>query len=663
MTNTNLISGLCPTVTTGEPIAYSFALKDRSDENLPSLAGGRAASESVGDPGWVRFYRGRARELVYDLGEVRRIGGFSAAFLQNGAAGVYTPRRVELLISADGVTYRRAFAVDSKVSPAAKDVSVSVFEAAGGQAFSARYVRFDFECEVHVFASGFAVYPAAEDAVPAAGSALEPPKPDLGYLRAGDTAKNGVIIYCGYWDETMKYPESYVLNTPADLMPYVAYVDREGKIADTMYDSVYFLSLQSRTPSGGYMCAMHNVEKPNTYRSDWLQFLDNMFAEGYNIDALNTAAGSVKEALGLTDYKVGVHIQLPFPHPSGEDFGGGMRTDTLENRVAVCRWFMEEAVRRFDERNYEHLRLCSFYQGCESVPMAVSDEEEALFAAVNCEAHAMGLKASWIPCYLGTGFARWKELGFDAAYMQPNHMFNKYDAAMLGEFAQSCTRYGLGVELELNYTAVNPGENRDSEIERYYDYLRGGYYYGYIGCDTATYQGAGPGYIYTACYAEDPAVRAIYDNTYLFLKGTLMPGVPRVAATRVERQTDGSYRAALSLEGGSEIFGHDTTFEIVTQGTRGAAVVHDDELIYVPGYTFTGYDKLSVTAVIHGVATEVRTLTLNDVAHFAVQRGIRELNALCDKPKSRAWMTGLSVASAAASLLLLVSGRKNDKHR
>ena len=189
MTNTNLISGLCPTVTTGEPIAYSFALKDRSDENLPSLAGGRAASESVGDPGWVRFYRGRARELVYDLGEVRKIGGFSAAFLQNGAAGVYTPRRVELLISADGVTYRRAFAVDSKVSPAAKDVSVSVFEAAGGQAFSARYVRFDFECEVHVFASGFAVYPAAEDAVPAAGSALEPPKPDLGYLRAGDTAK------------------------------------------------------------------------------------------------------------------------------------------------------------------------------------------------------------------------------------------------------------------------------------------------------------------------------------------------------------------------------------------------------------------------------------------------------------------------------------------
>ena len=70
-----------------------------------------------------------------------------------------------------------------------------------------------------------------------------------------------------------------------------------------------------------------------------------------------------------------------------------------------------------------------------------------------------------------------------------------------------------------------------------------------------------------------------------------------------------------------------------------------------------------MTAVIHGVATEVRTLTLNDVAHFAVQRGIRELNALCDKPKSRAWMTGLSVASAAASLLLLVSGRKNDDHR
>ena len=145
MTNINLISGLCPAVRTGEPIACSFALKDRSAENLRALAGDRTAAESVGDPNWVRFYRGRTRELVYDLGEIRKIGGFSASFLQNGAAGVYTPRRVELLISADGVTYRRAFAVDTKVSPAAKDVCISLFEAEGKQAFSARYVRFDFE--------------------------------------------------------------------------------------------------------------------------------------------------------------------------------------------------------------------------------------------------------------------------------------------------------------------------------------------------------------------------------------------------------------------------------------------------------------------------------------------------------------------------------------
>lgn len=76
----------------------------------------------------------------------------------------------------------------------------------------------------------------------------------------------------------------------------------------------------------------------------------------------------------------------------------------------------------------------------------------------------------------------------------------------------------------------------------------------------------------------------------------------------------------------------------------------------MPGYTFTGYDKLTVTAVIHGVATEVRTLTLNDVAHHAVQRGIRELNALCDKPKGRAWLTGLSVASAAVPFCCLLQG-------
>lgn len=223
--------------------------------------------------------------------------------------------------------------------------------------------------------------------------------------------------------------------------------------------------------------------------------------------------------------------------------------------------------------------------------------------------------------------------------MQPNHMFNKYDAAMLGEFAQSCTRYGLGVELELNYTAVNPGENRDSEIERYYDYLRGGYYYGYIGCDTATYQGAGPGYIYTACYAEDPAVRADLRQHLPLSQGY-------ADARRAARRRD-ALRAAdrrqlprrLSLEGGSEIFGHDTTFEIVTQGTPRRCGRPRRRTDLCAGLHLHGLRQALRDRRHPRRRHEVRTLTLNDVAHFAVQRGIRELNALCDKPKSRAWMT------------------------
>ena len=179
-------------------------------------------------------------------------------------------------------------------------------------------------------------------------------------------------------------------------------------------------------------------------------------------------------------------------------------------------------------------------------------------------------------------------------------MFHDWDSGMLCEFSETCTKYGLGVELELNHTAVYESERRASEAEKYFDYLRGAYYYGYLGCATAMYQGAGPGYLHVACYSDDPEIRKIYDYTYLFIKGTLAPEVPRISATRFCRRSDGSYALSLSASGGGDIFTRDVSYKVIRQGAHGAAAVNDEnELIYIPGYTFSGWDKVTVLAENH----------------------------------------------------------------
>lgn len=650
----SIIKGLIPEITTGEPISLSYGILDRAEENKQCLTDGSVPGADLSDAGWVRFYRGGTRLITFDLGGNYLIGGFSARFMQYREAGVYTPREVKLMCSDDGISFSEAFTVASSVSPSCEEPCISVFETNGTAAYRARFVRFVFECEVNVFASAFCVYEAGRGI-----RAENLPSPArhgrrLGFARGSDGMKNGVIIYGGYWNDTMKYPENYVKNTVSDLLPFVGYIDGDGRIADTFFESVYFLSLQSRTPSGGLAAFTHGIKDQATVADDWIQFLDNLFEDDYNIGALDKAVGRVKEALSMPDYRVNVHIQLYYPHISDRDFGCGLRTDTLENRLEVYRWFMENTLRRFEEKKYANLRFGSFYQGCESVPFEVSDDEEALFTGANAIAHSLGVFTTWIPSYLGAGFARWKEMGFDFACMQPNHMFHDWDSGMLCEFSETCTKYGLGVELELNHTAVYESERRASEAEKYFDYLRGAYYYGYLGCATAMYQGAGPGYLHVACYSDDPEIRKIYDYTYLFIKGTLAPEVPRISATRFCRRSDGSYALSLSASGGGDIFTRDVSYKVIRQGAHGAAAVNDEnELIYIPGYTFSGWDKVTVLAENHGLTSELKTLVINDIAGCAVRDGAKRINSICAKPENRKLFAAVSALSAAAALALV----------
>lgn len=520
----NIISGKGYNVETGVPIANSFALtgNDRTD----GLTDDVSLSLDFGNTCWSKFYRGLNRSITVELDGEYGVNGFEIKFLHNKSAGIFTPRTVELYVSENGVDYMSAYTVESLVSQSDPEIKYSEFVLTDAARYKARFIKLTFDVDVFVFAGGFKLFGGDTD-----GSelmfALSPAVSRRRSMRKReDGYSSTVIIYHGYWDSTMNYGEHYVKNTVDDLLPYVGYIGENGEVIDTMFDSVVFLLLQSRSPSGGKTVFFSSGENNATVKSDFECFAENLFLEGYNMDALNTAFGMVKTQLGLSsDTKLNVSVQLPFVYktelPFGDinDDGAPEYARTLSERLAIYEYYIDKIIEEFDQKGFENIKLAAFYQGCEGVPIAMSDDEGKLFRAVNDAVHERGLKATWIPCFLGHGFESWKELGFDFAYLQPNYMFQPWKKECLGDFAEIIDRYELGAEIEINHTAVNPSsELFERDSQKYIDYLDYGAKYGYMHAALAFYQGAGPGSFYIAANSKDSRARNIYDITYRFIK-------------------------------------------------------------------------------------------------------------------------------------------------
>ena len=96
-------------------------------------------------------------------------------------------------------------------------------------------------------------------------------------------------------------------RTKAGYKPLVGYYDTEGTLRDTFFDTFLFLPCVTSTPSGGK--TYRDNENPANL-SDWRMFIDDVFLDGYNIDALNEAVGEMKATLGAsyTDYKARVFL-------------------------------------------------------------------------------------------------------------------------------------------------------------------------------------------------------------------------------------------------------------------------------------------------------------------------------------------------------------------
>lgn len=304
-------------------------------------------------------------------------------------------------------------------------------------------------------------------------------------------------------------------HTVETLLPYVGYYDTDYKLQDTFYDSFLLLPCVSTGPSGGTMYISSNP----AISSDWQSYGDDIFVSGYNLDALNTAVGQVKDKLGIPDYKVKVFFTLIYPAEGQTNFGslGGREYDfsKLEDRIDVCKWQVDDYIYRFNSGNYENLQLTGFYWFEEFIKQN-SSSEKTLVTSATSYIREKGYKSIWIPYYMASGWNKWEEYGFDVACLQPNYMFNTdAETTRVSTAVSYAKQYGMCNEVEISGKVLSSAEY----YNRYLTYLRD---YTANGAGNAVKMYYQDVKFYYQCYVSDiPEARLLYDLTYKYAKGTL----------------------------------------------------------------------------------------------------------------------------------------------
>ncbi|MBR5286118.1 MAG: DUF4855 domain-containing protein, partial [Clostridia bacterium] len=315
--------------------------------------------------------------------------------------------------------------------------------------------------------------------------------------------------------------DDYGRHYPEDLKPYVAYLDENGKAQDFFFDSYLFLPCMSYGPSSA---RMHYDASNPTKAIDWTNYVEDTFYKGANVDALETAFGEAKAELNDSSRKAGVVLTILYPGVEAADkFGslGGKSLDfrKIEDRKYAIKWIIDEQLKLFNERNYEHLELIGFYWLEEYVYTgAKGSVDRELFLYASEYLHSKGLKFVWIPWYRSNGYSFWQSLGIDAVTMQPNMFWQEnVDKKRVENCLNDCVNFGMGLELEIDGKALKSGEY----YNRYLDYLEGGIKFGADKSIKMYYQDGKQAVFYAACYSKDERARSVYDLTYKYSQGIL----------------------------------------------------------------------------------------------------------------------------------------------
>ncbi|MBR5745638.1 MAG: DUF4855 domain-containing protein [Clostridia bacterium] len=534
---------------------------------------------------WVQFGYGTGRRVFYDLGAICEVSSAALHILEYVDYSCGGIESLELSVSEDGVNWYSA-GVSHPGREGALEIEDSYLYEARVEAavpVRARYVALNIKMDdMRLFVGEIEVFGKknAGNAADAAASGMEKvdqftliEKP--GYLNPSPDILSGVK------DVMLIYHNVGTVNFNS-LLPYVAYIDKDGNVIDTMFDGYLFLPGTGKMPNGGY--GEISSKKP-----DWDFLLSNMFDSGKGMDELERTAEYVKEQLGLNELELKVFVAIPRIDSRITDFGdvdGDGVSENLtvsEDRLKVGSTYIKQINDLFYAKNYKNLKLCGFYWFREDI----TGRDIEVTREITSEARKQGYPMFWIPYNEAEGFTRWKTFGFEAGCYQPNYAFDlEVEEFTLTEAAECAKMYNMCIELEMQENTITDKRF----FVKYMNYLRHGVEDGYMEAIHMYYQSFG--ILARAARSLNHRARLAYDYTYRYVKRNLTTDfeadmTPLSFETAKESVLNGSVSA-----GGNAVGAVIFAPEITPQ--HGSLAMEDNgTFAYYPNAGFTGTDTFT----------------------------------------------------------------------
>lgn len=333
-------------------------------------------------------------------------------------------------------------------------------------AFLARVYQKPIAYEVKSAGQTVAVVPSVEDALDEVanyedGTIHPQSNKFVEYAQTIATAdktnlNSGVLIYNGY-NEVYKGFQKVDNFTPQFFNPYMK--SNVGGVEHEMFDTFVILGLRYNEAGNQFVDGATNEAN----YSDWDTYVKRTFANEGALHNLNESARSNNRV-------VDVYVAIPYPKRNGDIImlDGQEQPNSLYSRYDLASWYITNVLNGFKQGDFGNLNFKGFYWLSETVRTV---EDEVLISSLSGLMKKNEKFFIYSPHATSTNFFKWKNYGFDAAFLQPNafrtNVQNKEER--LHRAFLNAQIYGTGITIEIDsYGAGHVEEGRGVEEFKLY---------------------------------------------------------------------------------------------------------------------------------------------------------------------------------------------------
>jgi hypothetical protein len=527
---------------------------------------------------WHGFCRQNGRDITITLPSNADIQTISIQLEQNASMGIYYPSHVDFEAYSGNQWYKVA-SQDSVVPLTDKRLTTQTFRV-NVNGLRTSQIRIHFPVGVWVFARRLEVFGTPNSSMgptlPSGATVVQ----SQNYGQTGNYGgtrgiRNMLLVYTGA-------DGSLGTWSPSDFLPMLAYYPQVAQTTQNTGTSTTSTSTsptqtggqtgtqtggqsgggqtttqtggqtgtstggQTTTPTGGQPSSTQTYTTPTVTtatqptgwmfdtmlftpfgsmsdtQAGWQSYLQDLFARGQELDALNTAVGQAHQATGVYAPE---KVVLTIPYPSFGDgwwgYANGQSlsfnptaTDAaaLKSREAALNWYIQTLLSDWNSQGYQNLQLTGLYWEQEDVQYNAPGEVNLIENTAKV-VHQYGYGFYWIPFYDASGVTRWQSFGFDAAWLQSNfsEQGSAADIARVENAAEYARQNGMGLEVEMGGSPTDP-QVQSLYLQNMSQFVTDGMT---SSVSHAYYAGAKG--LLQAFQSTDPATHALYDQTYNFI--------------------------------------------------------------------------------------------------------------------------------------------------